>query len=501
MSAGPSDSDPVPRQESSLRTLATTAIAAGAAFGVVMGLLAGGVVAILVEPSLGFRMGLAVMLATGAFFAIGTWCFARVMARTFEAARPEFAPETLLHDGPANHRRWWEVAGGWLYLTRSSLVFRPHTFNVNTQEWRVPLGEIAAVRPARTLPLFRTGLRVFTRSGREERLVVHEPDFWCALIERARATPQFRHVNTDLVLKSDGDLTALSATFTAHGLMELYLTRGEDGRWYACFEADENHPEPETIITLLLDAVESLPPPLRAAWDGCSLRELDLGYDCGVEPWAFNQGLSAGLLRRVAAASAALRVTLYRSTDDRRSSDGRPAAPQSERTPSEGPHAELGPAVITKHTPAATPTGEDVAPPQFRHRNTDLVLQSDADVTGLVAELTTRRLPCVDVSRGDNGRWYVRFEVDAQLPEPETVIARMLDAVESLAPPLRAVWDGCSLREFDIGYDCGEEPWAFNQGLSAGLLRRVAAAGASIRITLYRWTGDGGTSVKAPAAD
>ena len=128
--------------------------------------------------------------------------------------------------------------------------------------------------------------------------------------------------------------------------------------------------------------------------------------------------------------------------------------------------------------------------PHFCHRNTDLVLQSDADVTGLVAELTTRRLPFVDVSRGDNGRWYVRFEVDAQLPEPETVIALMLDAVESLSPPLRAVWDGCSPREFDIGYDCGEEPWAFNQGLSAGLLRRVAAAGASIRITLYRWTGD-----------
>lgn len=501
MSAGPSDSDPVPRQESSLRTLATTAIAAGAAFGVVMGLLAGGVVAILVEPSLGFRMGLAVMLATGAFFAIGTWCFARVMARTFEAARPEFASETLLHDGPANLRRGWEVAGGWLYLTRSSLVFRPHTFNVNTQEWRVPLGEIAAVRPARTLLLFRTGLRVFTRFGTEHRLVVQRPDLWCRWIEGARATPQFHHLNTDLVMKSDGDLTTLAAAFTAHGLWECYLTRGDDGRWYASFEAGEQHREPETLIALLLDAVESLPPPLRTVWDGCFLRELDMGYDCGEEPWGFNQGLSAGLLRRIAAAAASLRVTLYRWTDDRRSADADPAARQAERPTSEGPRDEPEPAAISEHTPAATPTGEDVAPPQFRHRNTDLVLQSDADVTGLVAELTTRRLPCVDVSRGDNGRWYVRFEVDAQLPEPETVIALMLDAVESLAPPLRALWDGCSLREFDIGYDCGEEPWAFNQGLSAGLLRRVAAAGGSIRITLYRWTGDGGTSDEARAAD
>ena len=28
-------------------------------------------------------------------------------------------------------------------------------------------------------------------------------------------------------------------------------------------------------------------------------------------------------------------------------------------------------------------------------------------------------------------------------------------------------------------------PWAFNQGLSSGLLGRVAAVGASLRITLY----------------
>jgi hypothetical protein len=69
--------------------------------------------------------------------------------------------------------------------------------------------------------------------------------------------------------------------------------------------------------------------------------------------------------------------------------------------------------------------------------------------------------------------------------EPEPNIATVLAAVESLAPPLRAVWSGCSLREFNIGYDCGREPWAFNQGLSAEVLGRIAAVGASLRWTLY----------------
>lgn len=323
MSGGPSDSDPLPRRESTLRALATTALAAGAAFGVVTGLLAGGLVGVLVEPSLGFRLGLAVMLAAGALFAIGTWCFARVTARTFEAARPEFAAETLLHDGPANHRRGWEVAGGWLYLTKSRLVFRPHKFNVNTQEWWVPLTEIARVRPARTLLLFRTGLRVLTRSGTEQRLVVHRPDRWCRWIEGARATPQFSHRNTDLVLRSDADLTVLTTELAARGLLFVDLTRGDDGRWYAILEIDGQYPETEAVISLMLDAIESLPAQLRAVWDGCFLREFDIGYDCGEAPWAFNQGLSAGLLRRIAAAGAALRVTLYPSTDD---DDPAPAA-------------------------------------------------------------------------------------------------------------------------------------------------------------------------------
>ncbi len=501
MSAGPSDSDPLPRRESTLRALATTALAAGAAFGVVTGLLAGGLVGVLVEPSLGFRLGLAVTLAAGALFAIGTWCFARVTARTFEAARPEFAAETLLHDGPANHRRGWEVAGGWLYLTRSSLVFRPHTFNVNTEEWRVPLGEIIAVRPARTLLLFRIGLRVFEGSGTEQRLVVHRPDLWCRWIERARAIPQFRHLNTDLVLKSDGDLTALSATFTARGLHELYLTRGDDGRWYASFEADLVPREPETVIALLLDAVESLPPPLRTVWDGCSLRELDMGYDCGEEPWAFNQGLSAGLLRRIAAAGASLRVTLYRWTDDRQSADGDPAEGQAERPRSEVPREAPEPAAISEHTPAAAASGEDVTPRQFHHLNTDLVLKSDADLTTLAAALTAQGLAESYLTRGDDGRWHAGYAALGGPREPETAISPILDAVESFAPQPRAVWEACSLRELNIRYKCGEEPWAFNQGLSTGLLRRVAAAGASIRITLYRWTGDGGTSDEAPAAD
>jgi hypothetical protein len=75
--------------------------------------------------------------------------------------------------------------------------------------------------------------------------------------------------------------------------------------------------------------------------------------------------------------------------------------------------------------------------------------------------------------------------------EPEQNIAALVTIAESLGETDRSVWQRCSLREFNIGYNCGVEPWAFNQGLSCDLLGRMAAVSASLRITLYPDREDG----------
>jgi hypothetical protein len=124
------------------------------------------------------------------------------------------------------------------------------------------------------------------------------------------------YLNTDLDLVSSEDLTALAAVFEAAGICPLHVTHSE-ARWCACFETRESWlPEPraagpEPNIARMLTVVESLAGPLRALWDSCSVREFNIGYDCGLEPWAFNQGLSAELLGRMAAVGGSLRVTLY----------------------------------------------------------------------------------------------------------------------------------------------------------------------------------------------
>lgn len=121
------------------------------------------------------------------------------------------------------------------------------------------------------------------------------------------------------------------------------------------------------------------------------------------------------------------------------------------------------------------------------YRNTDLDLTSADDLTELAAQLEARGLALMRrVIRLNDGQWFCGFSWGGDwYDEPEPNIAVMLAVIEALDPPLRSAWAGCSLRVFDIGYDCGREPFAFHQELSAAILMRLAAVGATLRITLY----------------
>ncbi len=101
----------------------------------------------------------------------------------------------------------------------------------------------------------------------------------------------FCYLNTDLDLRSADDLTALAAAFELQGLFVLHVSREEDGLWYTSFESGKwKESQPESDIAAMLVAVESLEESLRFVWSGCTLREFNIGYDCGSKPWAFNQG-------------------------------------------------------------------------------------------------------------------------------------------------------------------------------------------------------------------
>ncbi len=130
-----------------------------------------------------------------------------------------------------------------------------------------------------------------------------------------------QYLNTDLDLISPVDLSALALIFKTRGVYPLHVTHDEGHPWYATFERDSadeySEPEePQHHIEVMLAAIESLEEPHRSVWQGCTLREFNIGYDCGTEPWAFNQGLTAELLGRMAAVGGSLRFTLYPDTPE-----------------------------------------------------------------------------------------------------------------------------------------------------------------------------------------
>ena len=136
------------------------------------------------------------------------------------------------------------------------------------------------------------------------------------------------YLNSDLDLTSGDDLTALAAAFETEGIFPLHVTLREDRLWYATFETDVQHAQPDSNIAAMLTVIEALPEPLQTAWAGCTLREFNIGYDCGCKPWAFNQRLSSQLLGRIAAAGASLRITLYPPASEKTPDAAADAAPK-----------------------------------------------------------------------------------------------------------------------------------------------------------------------------
>lgn len=125
-----------------------------------------------------------------------------------------------------------------------------------------------------------------------------------------------KYLNTDLLLQSQNDLSDLVAFFNSADCFDLYVS--EDGK-SAGFESNltAHPPSPAETIATLLDAIDRLDGALLAAWKACDVREFDVGYDCGTDPYSRHDKLPPALLKRVTDAGITLVITLYavRETD------------------------------------------------------------------------------------------------------------------------------------------------------------------------------------------
>jgi len=119
----------------------------------------------------------------------------------------------------------------------------------------------------------------------------------------------------------------------------------------------------------------------------------------------------------------------------------------------------------------------------IRYLNTDLEIESKNDLSRVVHEFGD---DVIVLYHGEmRGYQHASFEIAANSAGADETINSFCALVENLPEEVREIWDGCCSRVIDLGYESGTSPQNFRSEIRAPTIRRVAAIGASIVITIY----------------
>ena len=83
----------------------------------------------------------------------------------------------------ANLFRGIEAVGGVLRITEESLAFQPHPINIQRQPLTIPIAQIEAVWPVKTLGFVDNGMMVRLHDGKRHQFVVWNRDGLIALLQ------------------------------------------------------------------------------------------------------------------------------------------------------------------------------------------------------------------------------------------------------------------------------------------------------------------------------
>ena len=120
-----------------------------------------------------------------------------------------------------------------------------------------------------------------------------------------------RFLNVDLDVRSDRSLRSLTEDLALRGMFNLRTADEEAGEQLACYELDGQASSVHQVLVAMLTILEAMGADAREAWEASTAREFNLGYDCGTEPWAYNDGIGPDVIRRISELGGALRITLY----------------------------------------------------------------------------------------------------------------------------------------------------------------------------------------------
>jgi len=124
-------------------------------------------------------------------------------------------------------------------------------------------------------------------------------------------------------------------------------------------------------------------------------------------------------------------------------------------------------------------------PSQSRYINVDLdvVGATDLAALGVFFDAHADLLHC---GKEDGGQWMLTVEAAGSglSEDVNRDIDGILGVIEQLDDVSRNLWDRCTTREFNLGFECGETR-AHNTRITQRNIRRIADAGCTISVTLY----------------
>lgn len=131
------------------------------------------------------------------------------------------------------------------------------------------------------------------------------------------------------------------------------------------------------------------------------------------------------------------------------------------------------------------PVNSDVRqlPMEIQYLNTDLEIESKSDLSKIVEHFGDDVL--VHHHGEIRGYQHASFSIAGGSTDADATINLFCELVESLPTEVREIWDGCSARVFDLGYECGASPQSFQSQIRASTIQRVANISASVAITMY----------------
>jgi len=118
--------------------------------------------------------------------------------------------------------------------------------------------------------------------------------------------------------------------------------------------------------------------------------------------------------------------------------------------------------------------------------NVDLDIESKHDISAIIKDFGDKVFILNDEPYSE-GSHNLSVELYGRCgdQEPEGLILDYVELIKNFSDDAKDAWNKAHKKSFDIGYECGFQPYSINNQLSASTINAVASVNASVIFTLY----------------